>query len=318
MAMKRKEIVLWTLVAVALAANIWLPRQMRYKYSWDKDLAQRLATEFCATREDVKEYIQKYVPDVTDEQIDKWTASGELEAMQIGKRTMYFTAAARNLFRINPELAAIKAAADSKDEDLSKSGTSLSGHEAIDAVTIPEIKRQVLENLADGKENPYFALPKRMKVTFTLTVHANTLRPGQTLRCWLPLPRQDVARQTDFKFIEAGANGAAYPVEQLTFSEPSHPHSSVYMEAKTVKNKPTVFHEIFEYTSSGEWHPIDPSKVLAYNVNDPEYKEYTAEREQHVIFTDRLKAAADSVTAGIENPYLQAKAIYTWIDKTFP
>ena len=119
MAMKRKEIVLWTLVAVALAANIWLPRQMRYKYSWDKDLAQRLATEFCATREDVKEYIQKYVPDVTDEQIDKWTASGELEAMQIGKRTMYFTAAARNLFRINPELAAIKAAADSKDEDLS-------------------------------------------------------------------------------------------------------------------------------------------------------------------------------------------------------
>ena len=318
MAMKRKEIVLWTLVAVALAANIWLPRQMRYKYSWDKDLAQRLATEFCATREDVKEYIQKYVPDVTDEQIDKWTASGELEAMQIGKRTMYFTAAARNLFRINPELAAIKAAADSKDEDLSKSGTSLSGHEAIDAVTIPEIKRQVLENLADGKENPYFALPKRMKVTFTLTVHANTLRPGQTLRCWLPLPRQDVARQTDFKFIEAGANGAAYPMEQLTFSEPSHPHSSVYMEAKTVKNKPTVFHEIFEYTSSGEWHPIDPSKVLAYNVNNPEYKEYTAEREQHVIFTDRLKAAADSVTAGIENPYLQAKAIYTWIDKTFP
>lgn len=91
MAMKRKEIVLWTLVAVALAANIWLPRQMRYKYSWDKDLAQRLATEFCATREDVKEYIQKYVPDVTDEQIDKWTASGELEAMRIGKRTMYFT-----------------------------------------------------------------------------------------------------------------------------------------------------------------------------------------------------------------------------------
>ena len=168
MAMKRKEIVLWTLVAIALAANIWLPRQMRYKYSWDKDLAQRLATEFCATREDVKEYIQKYIPDVTDEQIDKWTASGELESMQIGKRTMYFSAAARNLFRINPDLAAINAAADVKDQDLSKSGTSLTGHEAIDAVTIPQIKKQVLENLAEGKENPYFALPKRMRVTFTL------------------------------------------------------------------------------------------------------------------------------------------------------
>ena len=39
--------------------------------------------------------------------------------------------------------------------------------------------------------------------------------------------------------------------------------------------------------------------MLAYNVSDPEYKEYTAEREQHVIFTERIKAAADSVTAGI-------------------
>ena len=95
MAMKRKEIVLWALVALALAANFWLPRQMRYRYSWDKDLAQRMATEFSATREDVKEYIQKYIPDVTDWQIDKWTASGELESARIGRQTMYFSAAAR-------------------------------------------------------------------------------------------------------------------------------------------------------------------------------------------------------------------------------
>ena len=254
MAMKRKEIVLWALVALALAANFWLPRQMRYRYSWDKDLAQRMATEFSATREDVKEYIQKYIPDVTDWQIDKWTASGELESARIGRQTMYFSAAARNLFRINPELAAIKAAADDREQDLSKSGTSLSGHAAIDAATIPAIKRQVLENLAAGKENPYLALPKRMRVTFTLSVHANTLRPGQTIRCWLPLPRQDVARQTGVKFIEAGVNGTAYPAEKLTFSDPSNPHSSVYMEARTARDKATVFHEVFEYTSCGEWN----------------------------------------------------------------
>lgn len=316
--MKRKEIVLWTLVALALAANFWLPRQMRYRYSWDKDLAQRLATEFCSTREEVKEYIRKYVPDVTDKQIDEWTASGELESRQVGEDTMYFSAAARNLFRINPELAAIKAAADAGEQDLSKSGTSLSGHESIDAITIPLIKEQVMENIAAGKENPCLALPKRMKVTFTLTVRANTLRPGQTIRCWLPLPRKDVPRQTDVKFVEAGANGTAYPTEKLTFSSPSNPHGSVYLEAKTARDKPTVFYEIFEYVSSGEWHPIDPSKVLAYDTSASGYSEYTSEREKHVIFTDRIKAAADSVTAGIDNPYLQAKAIYTWIDKTFP
>ncbi len=41
--MKRSEIILWIMVAVALAANIWLPRHLRQKYSWDRDLSQRIA-----------------------------------------------------------------------------------------------------------------------------------------------------------------------------------------------------------------------------------------------------------------------------------
>lgn len=313
-----KKTVLWTAAVLVIAAGIVLYRQKSCSYSWEKDLEQRLAIEFCATREDVKEYIRKYIPDVTDKQIDEWTESGELESRQVKGKTMYFTAAARNLFRINTELAAIKAEADSVELDLSKSGTSLSGHEAVDAVVIPQIKEQVMENLAAGKDNPFLALPKRMKVTFTLTVKPNTLKQGETIRCWLPLPRKDVARQTDVKFIEAGANGTAYPTEDLVFSSPANPHASVYLEAKTVKDEPTVFYEVFEYVSYGEWHPIDPAKVLPYDTSTSEYAEYTSEREKHVIFTDRIKSTADSLTAGIDNPYLQAKAIYTWIDKTFP
>ena len=41
--MKRSEKILWIMVAVALAANIVLPRLMQPKYSWDRDLAQRIA-----------------------------------------------------------------------------------------------------------------------------------------------------------------------------------------------------------------------------------------------------------------------------------
>ena len=41
--MKRSEIILWIMVAVALAANIWLPRHLRQNYSWDRDLSQRVA-----------------------------------------------------------------------------------------------------------------------------------------------------------------------------------------------------------------------------------------------------------------------------------
>ena len=314
--MKRSEIILWILVGIALAANIWLPRHMRQKYSWDRDLSQRLAVDFRRTREEVKEYIVKYIPDVTDEQIDEWTRTGKLESMEIGKRTMYFRNAAPNLFRIVPELKAIKDSVDQVTDELT-------GHQAIDAVTIPAIKATVNAALAGTQTTAmpvetYLALPKRMRVRFSLTVPVNTLRPGKTLRCWLPYPRQDVARQKDVKFIEAGVDSTAYPADRIIFSDPSCAHSSLYMEAKTNRYRDVTFYEVFEYTSYGEWHPVDSSLVQEYDTTTEEYKEYTAEREKHVIFTDRIKALADSLTAGIDNPYLQAKAIYTWIDSTFP
>lgn len=297
--MKRSELILWILVGIALAANIWLPRHMRQRYSWDRDLSQRLATDFCRTREEVKDYIRKYDPYVTDEQIDAWTESGKLESMVIGKRTMYFRNAAPNLFRLVPEMKAKKELID---------GQPTGGHEEIDAVTIPAIM----------EAGTTLALPKRMRVRFSLTVPVNTLRPGKTLRCWLPYPRSDVDRQTDIKFIEAGVDSVAYPMDKITFSDPSCAHSSLYMEAKTNRYKDVTFYEVFEYTSFGEWHPIDPDLVIPYDTSTEEYKEYTAEREKHIIFTDRIKAIADSLSSGISNPYLQAKAFFTWIDDTFP
>lgn len=308
--MKKGEIALWTAVAILLALNIWLPRQMRHKYSWERDLSQRYAVDFDRTEKDVKNYIQEYIPDVTDAQIEDWTKSGKLESMVIGKRRMYFHSSAPNLFRIVPELAALKAEKDSS--------SGLEGHQIIDSQTIPVIEKAVEDNLAAGKPDPYYALPKRMRVTYRLTVPANTLRPGKHLRCWLPYPRSDVGRQTDVKFIEAGVNGVPYSKDKIIFSDPECAHGSLYMEAEAQRWKDVTFYEVFEYVSCGEWHPIDSSKVLPYNTESPEYKEYTAEREKHLIFTERIRRTADSLTAGIENPYLQAKAIYSWIDKTFP
>lgn len=310
--MKTGEIVLWVAVAILLVANIWLPKQMRYHYTWEKDLSQRYAADFNKTEEDVKEYIQKYIPDVTDDQISQWTESGKLESMMIGRERMYFHSAAQNLFRIDSSLAVLKA---EKDSTL---GMPLSGNEKVDSAVIPVIENIVEKNISEGKPDPYYALPKRMRVTFRLTVPAFTLKKGRTLRCWLPFPRQDIGRQSEVKLIEAGVNGVAYPKEKIIFSDPSCPHSSIYMEAQTTRSGATEFYEVFEYVSAGEWHPIDSSKVLPYDTQSAEYKEYTSEREQHVIFSDRIRHLADSLTEGIGNPYLQAKAIYTWVNDNFP
>ena len=331
--MKRSEKILWTMVAIALVANIWLPRHLRQKYSWDRDLSQRLASDFYVSRQEVKDYIRKYDPYVTDEQIDEWTKSGKLESRTVGKSTMYFRNAAPNLFRLVPEMKAKKDFIEGAEPGV------LTGHSAIDAVTVPAIMQEVESQLGGMAPFPgrvhslsaaaeygqgavplpeYTALPKKMRVRFSLTVPVNTLRPGKTLRCWLPFPRQDVARQQDIRFIEAGVDSTAYPSDKIVFSDPSCAHGSLYMEAKTNRYRDVTFYEVFEYTSYGEWHPVDTAAGKDYDKSSEDYKKYTSQREKHVIFTDRIKATADSLTQGIENPYLQARAIYGWIDANFP
>ena len=318
MAKKIKEGWILAAVAVVMAAALYMQRHPGY--SWERDLSQRIAVDFNRTQEEVKSYISQYLPDVTDEQIEAWTKAGKLESMQIGGRTMYFHAAAPNLFRIDPELAALKASR-TDGGDVSKSGTPLDGHEAVDAVTIPAIRRGVEQALSEGTAatgNPYLAEPRRMRVTFTLTVPAYTLRPGKRIRCWLPYPRTDTDRQGGIRFIEAGVDGKALPADRITFSDPSCAHSSLYMEGKAHRDRPTTFHEVFEYTSSGEWHPMAAGDALPYRTDDEDYRRYTAEEGPHLRFSERIRHLADSLTAGITDPYLQALAFFTWIDGNFP
>ena len=356
------------------------------KRAWEKDRMERIAIDFRRSREEVKDYISRYIPEVTDAQIDEWTASGKLEAMEIDGQTRYFRNAGPNLFRIDHECEAIKAASDVAEGSISLSGNALDGHDADDAAVIPLIVSKVKSNLLAGPSaagtdasdsaagsagapsaasapasasaasapasasaasapvsssaasapasssaasvgsdaasskaspfartapTPYMAEPRHYHVRYTLTVDADAVPAGETVRCWLPYPRKDVPRQGDVHFIAASE-------PKYVFSEESCAHSTLYMEKKAVAGQPTVFSEEFEYTIYGEWHPLYPESVKEYNVSDPEYKHYTSEREAHIKFTPRIKAVADSLSKGLDNPYLIARTFFTWVNDNFP
>ena len=307
------------------------------KKAWEKDRMERIAIDFRRSREEVKDYISRYIPEVTDAQIDEWTASGKLEAMEIDGQTRYFRNAGPNLFRIDHECEAIKAASDVAEGSISLSGNALDGHDADDAAVIPLIVSKVKSNLLAGPSaagtaasaagsdaassdaspfartapTPYMAEPRHYHVRYTLTVDADAVPAGETVRCWLPYPRKDVPRQGDVHFIAASE-------PKYVFSEESCAHSTLYMEKKAVAGQPTVFSEEFEYTIYGEWHPLYPESVKEYNVSDPEYRRYTSEREAHIKFTPRIKAVADSLSKGLDNPYLIARTFFTWVNDNFP
>lgn len=284
------------IVALFLFASACSTKPESKPYSWEEDLHQRLLTDFRLTESQVKDYIRKYIPDVTDEQMRQWEESKALEYMVLDGEKRYFRNAGPNLFRVDSACYYIKAA---------KEGVAPSTSDKVNMENLPEIIAAV------EKEGKPIVAPKRMRVTYTLTVDSNAVPAGKIIRCWLPFPRTDQARQQDVRFISASE-------PEYTFSPKDCRHSTLYMEKRAVQGEPTVFSETFEYTANGEWHNLKPEDVQPYDITTALYKEYTAEREKHIIFSPRLRELAAKLTAGETNPYLKAKRIFRWVNDKFP
>lgn len=279
-----------------LLATACTGKQEQKPYSWEEDLHQRLLTDFRVSEAQVKGYIKQYIPDVTDEQMRQWEESKALECMVLDGEKRYFRNAGPNLFRIDSACYNIK---------LGQVGLPESKSDDVNMENLPEIIK------AAKQEGKNIVAPKRMRVTYTLTVDTNAVPAGEMVRCWLPYPRADHPRQTDVKFISASQ-------DDYIMAPQDSKHSTLYMEKRAVQGQPTVFSETFEFTSYGEWHNLKPEDIQPYDTASAIYKEYTAEREKHIVFTPRLRELAAKLTAGETNPLLKAKRIFRWINDHFP
>ena len=290
--MKTKIITLALMLAVLMPAQA----EKHEKYSWDKDLKHRLLRDFRRSHEEVKQYIQRYLPYVTDEEMNHWEQTRALETMVIDGRKLYFRNAGPNLFRIDSACVALKEYAE---------GPIISSSEKVYKENVPLILKEASASLIG------LAQPKRMRIHYTLTIDADAIPAGEKIRCWLPYPRHDVPRQQDVKFISASE-------PKYKFSDPSCVHSTIYMEKKAQAGRETQFGVTFEYTSYGQRFDLRPELIKPYDTSSKLYKEYTSEREKHIIFTPRLRRLADSLTAGETNPLLKAKKMFRWINDHYP
>ena len=268
-------------------------------YSWDKDYHQRLLTDFCLTETQVKDYIKRYIPNITEEQIQSWENSGALECMTLDGKKRYFRNAGPNLFRIDSTCQRIKAEKEGQPQ-------SLEGWKQDDYQNIPRIMTSI--NQSHGN---YLAEPKHIIVTYTLTVNPDAVPNGKIVRCWLPYPRTDIARQKNVRLISVSE-------PKFILSPPDSIHSTLYMEKYASKGKQTVFQEKFEYTIYGEWHSLKPEDIQPYDTTSTIYQKYTSQRATHIIFTPQIRQLAANLTRGTNNPLIKAQRIYRWINDRFP
>ncbi|MDD2244821.1 MAG: transglutaminase domain-containing protein, partial [Dysgonamonadaceae bacterium] len=294
-----------------------LTENQRFSLKFTKDSLHRVSLDFNKKQVDIIDWIEEnmlFTPSA--EQISSWESDGSLEFRIIDGEKRYFRNAAANIFRVNNEakkLARPLTTSNKKTDSI------------IDAD---------LAKMLPTKMKGHYLLPKKhMNVLYTVTVNANAVPDGEIVRAWLPYPRKDIARQTNVQLVKTSQsdsiifdNYIAHVSDQTTnnsnndiaLSDDKTEHTSIYMEKRAVKDKPTVFEVEFSFTSQGEWFDLSQIEINPYNTSLPDYKYFTAEKKPHIQFTNRIKSLTDSITKDATNPIETLQSVYRYIAANYP
>ena len=135
---------------------------------------------------------------------------------------------------------------------------------------------------------------------------------GETIRCWLPYPRRDVAPP------ERRAASVDERTELHNRPRRVPPQHALHGAEGRLRGEPAIFSETFEYTSAGERHDLQSIESLPYDTTSAVYREYTSERERHIRFTPRLRALAARVVGDAATPAQKAERIFRYICEHYP
>jgi len=267
---------------------------------WDltarKEIMDRIRLDFNKDLDDILPQIQKYYPDVKNSQLQAWEASCALEMRIIDGEKRYFYNAAPNLFRIDPEARAVK-----KEKDKS-------GPDSLDE-TLNRIIPKIVEEARKSGKN--ILDPVRMRLNYTVALKTDEIPAGEIVRCWMPFPREGHARQTSIKLISTSE-------KEYIIADKTHLQRSLYMEKETIAGEPTVFNIVFEISGHPEIYLLKEEDIKPYNKESELYREFTAERETHIIFTPEIKALSEKIVGDETNPLKIARKLFTYISDHYP
>lgn len=255
----------------------------------------RIKKDFTKTEEEVKQYIQEYIPDVSEAQMRTWEKSRALEWMEIEGEKRYFKYAARNLFRIDPQARDIwnKAHPDQSVEG---------------KLDLDQHNRKIMQLVLETGQS--YVNPIRMQITYSISVDANAVPAGENVRCWIPYPIEIPGRQIDINLIKT--NPKSY---QLAPADQKQ--RTIYFEREAQTDKPTKFSVTYAYTSYGTFTDIDADKVEAVTDQDGLQK-FLSERPPHIVFHDSLIKLSQNIVGDETNPYRIAQKLFAWVDQNIP
>jgi hypothetical protein len=260
-----------------------------------KQISERIKIDFSVSEEQVRSDLERRTGEITDMEQSFWEENGWLEWRLIDGRKMYFNRAASNLILLRKFY-----------EQKEKRLTDI----AADPRMIARLKHTTeIYEKSDNTGKP--VVPAEMKITYTISVMPDAVAEGETIRCWMPFPKEGHVRNTNIELLSTSST-------EYILAPDSAIHRTVYMESKAEKNKPLKFEISFKYRSYGQYFNLDKEKILPYDKSAAIYKKYTAEQLPHICFTEDLKKLADSITSPADNPVETVTKIYTWFKNNIP
>ena len=277
-------------IAQALAQP-GLSAPARQDWLFQRERMRRVLLDFTRDAEAVKQRVRKQIPDLTDAEFAHWDAAGLFEHQTIDGRTLYFKRSPGNLFRLS---------AQARERRQDKAPITDGPMESLN-----DYHRQVrAAALAEHKSS---VLPHRVRMTQTVTVDANAVPPGETVRAWIPYPQELPGQQDDIRYV------ASVPAKH-DIAPATAPMRTVYLEQAAKAGEKTVFSVTYELTLSAQYRDIDPDKVTATRIT-PELAPYVAERAPHVVFTDDLRKFSKDVVGEEKNPYRIVQKLFAAVDR---
>ncbi|MFC7301709.1 transglutaminase-like domain-containing protein [Cognatiluteimonas weifangensis] len=276
--------------AIAQALTAAQPSATGDALRFQRERMRRIRLDFTLDADAVKARVRKQIPDLRDDEFAQWDAAGLLERMDIDGRRLYFNRAPGNLFRLSAQARARRAQPTPFTDSPLESAHA--HHRAVVAAARAAQADSVL--------------PRRLRVTQSLTVDADAVPAGETVRAWIPYPRAIPGQQQDIRLV------ASAPAAHRIAPE-SALQRTVYLEQPAVAGKPTAFSVTYDVTVSARRFDIDPDRVVAAGIT-PELAPFVAQRAPHVVFTDDLRAFSRRVVGAETNPWRIAQKLYAAVD----
>lgn len=258
-------------------------------------IAERIELDFPFTESEIDQQLKEKIGTFTLEEKANWENRNWLEWKMINGEKRYFSRAVSNLNLIM---------------SFHNQRVQRDSIEARDPENISR-KSHTQEIIKASGKDAEPAIPVNMIINYTLTVDPGAVPAGETVRCWLPYPKENHLRQQKVKLLSISS-------KDFILAPDSAIHRTVYMEAKAEKGVPLVFNVSYSYESSGQYFNPEYNADNTYNKGSVFYRKYTTEEPPHICFTDKVMDLADSIVSPDDNPAETVRKIYSWFAGNIP